>query len=224
MWSFEVCTSAMLRVLPIHFWYSFALIACPFTSQSIWTAFHTSFVAIGSYARHIYTMIAHSQFSMGHARVRNSILLLPQIWMSARTPCVRPPSVKLPECDLAFSFHTSRGIGPRERVFFNLFDTSHGINHESESSLNSRTPPIVSSRGSGFASKSFAPLIVSYLKSASSSSSWTPRVPSSAIMLESAFVRLACTWTIFTDGRLRLGRFLWHPHLHSVGHPQHLYI
>ena len=73
--SFEVCTSAMLRVLPTPFWYSFALIACPFTSQSIWSAFHTSVVAISSYARQIYTMIAHSQFSTGHARVRYSILL-----------------------------------------------------------------------------------------------------------------------------------------------------
>ena len=73
--SFEVCTSAMLRVLPTPFWYSFALIACPFTSQSIWTAFHTSVVTSGSYTRQIYTMIAHSQFSMGHARVRYSILL-----------------------------------------------------------------------------------------------------------------------------------------------------
>ena len=59
-------------------------------------------------------------------------------------------AVKLPECDLAFSFHTSRGIGPQERV----------------SSI-SLIPPVVSDHESELSPRSWTPLAVSDIESES---------------------------------------------------------
>ena len=87
-----------------------------------------------------------------------------------------------------------------------------GSGLESVASLSSRAPLAVFSRESGFASNSFAPLTGSGLESVApltgsdlesvaSSSSCAPHVPSSAIMLVSAFVRLVCTRTSFGSAR-----------------------
>ena len=122
------------------------------------TAFHTSVVAIGSYTRQIYTMIAHSQFSMGHARVRDSIFkFFLESGPSLAHHACDFQAVKLPECDLAFLFYTSRGVVPRERISSISLTPLMISDHESELSSISLTPldvnPRVSSNSQCFTSQ-----------------------------------------------------------------------